>query len=167
MRSIRAFVGSAALWALLAARVAVAVEPVTVAAVVGAMSLVTSYLSYSGAFCRFSECCHEKRTLNAWGTCPRAGRGGRDSAGRSVPPPARRAAEHRLASPSQAFLAVTARRTGRSGAGRAPRHWGSGVHLHPESPPAFGSCLPSPPPPEPTGVAGKLARSSAAKCLFG
>lgn len=163
MRGIRAFVGSAALWALLAARVAAAIEPVTVAVAIGAMSYL-SYLSYSGAFCRFSECCHEERTLNASGTCPRAGRGGRDSAGRSVPPPARRVAGHRLATLSQAFFAVTARRTGRSGAGCAPCHSGSGVHLHPESPPAFGSCLP---PPQPTGVAGKLARSSAAKCLFG
>lgn len=145
MRGVRVFVGSAALWALLAARVAAAVEPVSMAIAIGAASLLTGYLSYSGAFCRFSECCHEERTLNASGTCPRAGRGGRDGAGRSVPPPAGRAAGHRLATPSQVFPAVTARRIGRSGAGCATRHWGSGLHLHPESPPTFGSCL-SPPP---------------------
>ncbi|XP_057611760.1 torsin-1B [Chionomys nivalis] len=65
MRGIRAFVGSAALWALLAARVAAAVEPVSMAIAIGAASLLTGYLSYSGAFCRFSECCNEERTLNA------------------------------------------------------------------------------------------------------
>lgn len=145
MRGIRAFVGSAALWALLAARVAAAVEPVSMAIAIGAASILTGYLSYSGAFCRFSECCNEERTLNASGTCPRAGRGGRDGVGRLVPPPAQRTAGHRLATLSQVFPAVTARRTGRSGAGCAPRHWGSGVHLHPESPPAFGSCLFFPP----------------------
>ncbi|KAL6042197.1 hypothetical protein STEG23_001897 [Scotinomys teguina] len=60
----RAFRGSAVLWALLAARVAVAFEPVSVAIAIGAVTL-TGYLSYSDLHCRFTECCQEDRPFNA------------------------------------------------------------------------------------------------------
>lgn len=70
--------GFAFLWALLTARVAAALEPVTVAISIAAVSALSGYLTYSDFFsCRFSECCKEDRPLNVSGTCPRAARGGR------------------------------------------------------------------------------------------
>lgn len=84
MRRVGAFGGSTALWALLAAHVAVAFEPVSVGIAIGAVSALTGYLSYSDLYCRFAECCHEERPLNTSGMCPRAGRGragGRGAAG--------------------------------------------------------------------------------------
>ncbi|XP_029416029.1 torsin-1B isoform X3 [Nannospalax galili] len=57
--------GSAALWAVLAARVVAAFEPVSVGIAIGAVSALTGYLSYTDWYCRFAECCHEERPLNA------------------------------------------------------------------------------------------------------
>ncbi|XP_029330194.1 torsin-1B isoform X3 [Mus caroli] len=64
MRRIGAFGGSTALWALLAAHVAGAFEPVSVGIAIGAVSALTGYLSYTDFYCRFTECCHEERPLN-------------------------------------------------------------------------------------------------------
>ncbi|XP_032758724.1 torsin-1B [Rattus rattus] len=64
MRRVGAFGGSTALWALLAAHVAAAFEPVSVGIAIGAVSALTGYLSYSDFYCRFTECCHEERPLN-------------------------------------------------------------------------------------------------------
>lgn len=80
MRRIGAFGGFTALWALLTARMVAAFEPVSVGIAIGAVSALTGYLSYTDFYCRFTECCHEERPLNASGTCPRAGRGGRAGA---------------------------------------------------------------------------------------
>lgn len=88
MRRIGAFVGSTALWALLAAHAAGAFEPVSVGIAIGAVSALTGYLSYTDFYCRFTECCHEERPLNTSGMCPRAGRGGREGTGSSAPAPA-------------------------------------------------------------------------------
>lgn len=108
MRRVGAFGGSTALWALLAAHVAAAFEPVSVGIAIGAVSALTGYLSYSDFYCRFTECCHEERPLNTSGMCPRAGRGGREGAGSSALSPAGCGAagnRHRqdLATPSQSF----------------------------------------------------------------
>lgn len=108
MRQIGAFGGSTALWALLTAHVAAAFEPVSVGIAIGAVSALTGYLSYTDFYCRFTECCHEERPLNTSGMCPRAGRGGREGAGRSAPTPSGCGAAgdrhgRDLATPSQAL----------------------------------------------------------------
>lgn len=86
MGRIGAFGGSAVLWALLAAHVAMAFEPVSVGIAIGAVSL-TGYLSYSDWYCRFTECCREDRPLNASGRCLRGagGRAGTHSADLATP----------------------------------------------------------------------------------
>lgn len=139
-----AFGGSAVLWALLAAHVAMAFEPVSVGIAIGAVSL-TGYLSYSDWYCRFTECCREDRPLNASGRCLRGagGRAGGDPLGRS---------RHTCAGLAMAAGELKAAGTAVRPVGRAP----------PSRKPAFGSCIFS----EPAGVAGKLAWSSAARWLF-
>ncbi|CAH6788873.1 torsin-1B [Phodopus roborovskii] len=56
---------SAVLWALLAARIAAAVEPVSMAIAIGAVSALTGFLSYSKVHCRFTECCEEQHPFSA------------------------------------------------------------------------------------------------------
>lgn len=168
MRQIGVFGGSTALWALLTAHVAAAFEPVSVGIAIGAVSALTGYLSYTDFYCRFTECCREDRPLNTSGMCPRAGRGGRKGGRwelRSHSVWMRRRGRLTPLGPRHTFagLGTTALRTERLGAGGCAPSVGV-RHAAPSKKPAFGSCwffsL------EPSGVAGKLARSTAARCFF-
>lgn len=141
--------GFAFLWALLTARVAAALEPVTVAISIAAVSALSGYLTYSDFFsCRFSECCKEDRPLNVSGTCPRAARGGR-AGGRA---PGVRFHLQPKAAPRETGSAHLRRpfddrrqnRNERSGASCARLGGGqASVHLHPESPPLALPFFPS------------------------
>ena len=88
MRRIGAFGGSTALWALLAAHVAGAFEPVSVGIAIGAVSALTGYLSYPSSSARSPEGCQAYRPPNPSGLAPGAGRGGRVGTGSLAPAPA-------------------------------------------------------------------------------
>lgn len=162
MRRAGAFGGSTPLWVLLVARVAAAFEPVSVTIAIGAVSALTGYLYNTDLYCRFTECCHEERPLNASGTCGRAGgrasgvqpeAAPRDMDSARTSPHLRRPGDDRPENGSQRGRPVCAPSSGCRACGsvQKARLW---LLL-------FCFCFPSQP-----GVAGKLARSSAARWLF-
>ncbi|XP_004375811.1 torsin-1B [Trichechus manatus latirostris] len=57
--------GAAVLRLLLAAQVVSAFEPISIGIAIGAASALTGYLSYTGFYCRFAECCRPEQPLNA------------------------------------------------------------------------------------------------------
>ncbi|KAM9207240.1 torsin-1B isoform 2-T2 [Dugong dugon] len=57
--------GAVALRLLLAVQVVSAFEPISIGIAVGAASALTGYLSYTGFYCRFAECCRPEQPLNA------------------------------------------------------------------------------------------------------